>query len=332
MVANTTCEWDNRLKKLHDSFNADDAELSALKYESAVIDVSLLDETITEEGFDDLDSSAEGIERSLLAETQKEDIVGGAAYVISERIQDLGSLYPFEKHNGTIKLKSNSEDTNYWPYVFCLLSSTAEASKKKTKIRACFELIALETLRAFLGDGTHGMRTGFPWNVYSSGKHKVAKDVFEALQSSCGDSRDWKWSPRNGVSTNPSHQRAKDLGVDVVVWKPMPDKKGGNAYMCGQCATGRSDIDSKSADLNYIRLADFLKVPDCPPFKSLVTPHDIPSTEHIREICRLGGTLVFDRTRIVRLISNYNSINPSHKKDMIELINSELERELFDAS
>ena len=309
-------QWAKRHEDLRKGFNADQIERNAIRNNRSSFEFSVSDETISDE-LPDLMRETEGDQLFQKRDLVSEDIVGGAMEVLESRSQDLGELYPFRISPGGIEL-IESKKSNSWIYRFCLFASLADDLSEARKLRASFELIALEAVAAFVGSGARGMRTGYPWDIYSH-KFKNAKEVFAKLRTDCQDALDWTWSAIEELPDEPSSASAKDLGLDVVVWKGMPDSKGGNKYFLGQCATGKSDLEGKSHDLSIGRLRQWMRLPDTEATRTFIVPFYILSDVHVRELARSGG-LVFDRSRIVKLLAKTNWISEANFKDCQELV------------
>lgn len=312
-------EWEYRHTQLTSSHNADQIEKNALFNNVSTFEYAVLDETLTDE-LPDLMSESVGVQNFHRADLVKEELVGGAIEIVKKRLTDLGQLYPFIISGGSLEIDPGKSKSS-WVYKFCLFASLADDLVPTRDLRACFELLALETLVAFAGSGARGMRTGHPWDLYSH-KFLSAKEVFAKLRDECNDAHDWSWQPIEELPDDPTYRSLKDLGLDVVVWKGMPDSRGGNKYFLGQCATGRADLERKSSELSLTRLQEWMRLPDAAATRTFITPFYILNESHIRSLCRTGG-LVFDRSRIVKLVAQSDSlsqINVDHCQKLIAVV------------
>jgi hypothetical protein len=149
-----------------------------------------------------------------------------------------------------------------------------------------------------MGNGAKGFRAGAP--VYAfEGRGTGTKETFAALEQKCGE---FKWSPAPGLPADPSHQDLKDAGLDVVVWKPWPDKRLAHLFALGQCACGKNDFNvEKGRELSLKRLETWLR-PIChaPPIRCFLAAHHMPNNVELHLLSGEAG-IVFDRARIALL-------------------------------
>ncbi len=233
-----------------------------------------------------------------------DDLVGGAFEQAEKRRDDLQEAYPFTLDGGKLTF---SDDPVHWAYGFCLVTALAGQfrTKMSRRLRACFEIFVRDALEAFFGEDTGGFRTGHPWDIYANKHFKRAKQVYDGLYEAVGDTLDWKWSPRDTYPEDPSYQREKDLGVDVVIWKQMPDTRGGRLYVLTQCATTENSLSQvgKCGDIKPRRLENYLVLPDAKFIRAIATPTCMLNAVEIRSVCREGG-LLFDRSRLVKIVKS----------------------------
>jgi len=101
------------------------------------------------------------------------------------------------------------------------------------------------------------------------------------------------------LAARPIEPDDKDLGLDVVTWRPFPDGRGGYVHFLGQCATGRDWYeDKKLFDLNL----DIWKHHVAwlvSPVRFFALPFVVPETRWWRTCA--GGGLVLDRPRLLEL-------------------------------
>ena len=93
-------------------------------------------------------------------------------------------------------------------------------------------------------------------------------------------------------------QTTKDAGVDVVAWKPFPDRRSGKTVLLAQCASGRNWEDKHSVPLRRWNQY-FLWAND--PVDAYTIPYFIPAGKW-HWVCRDFG-IFFDRIRLVNLLS-----------------------------
>jgi hypothetical protein len=92
----------------------------------------------------------------------------------------------------------------------------------------------------------------------------------------------------------------KDGGVDVIAWRPFPDKRTSFPVWLVQCTVQR-EVVSKSRDIDVRNWSNWLAF-DVDPSTVLAVPGLISRTEVWNEIAL--RTLVLDRIRIVGLLED----------------------------
>jgi hypothetical protein len=96
----------------------------------------------------------------------------------------------------------------------------------------------------------------------------------------------------------PKPRDLKDAGLDVVVWKDFGDGRTSILFALAQCACGRTDWETKVADLNLRRLANWFEGPTiAEPLRCFFVPFHIPNHAHLKEISGFAG-VILDRARI----------------------------------
>src|SRR5690606_23364065 len=109
-----------------------------------------------------------------------------------------------------------------------------------------------------------------------------------------------RWlAARMGVQPGDAYRPpyAKDGGVDVVAWRPFPDRRSGFPVMLVQCTVERS-YAHKARDIDLPIWSGYLRL-DVPPATALAIPEVVPSGEDWNALA--ARTVILDRTRIVAL-------------------------------
>jgi len=299
--------------------NLDQAELNAWRNGSGSVEDGVSDERCSNELSDE--GSEYGDQDSIdSTDLLAEELVGNALRQAELRSRDLSEAYPFSLESQKL---THDIDDKHWAYQFCLLASLANEfdSQQGRHLRACFEVLVRDACKVFWGNSARAFRCGFPWDIYTPEHFRSAKATYSFLYKEVGDELDWKWGSRKGLPDNPSYRRAKDLGVDVVIWRSWDDSRGGQHYLLVQCATTEKEVLSKAADIKKCRLADYMIIPDTGYAKAIATPSCILNSAAIRDLSRQAG-LVFDRSRIVKIACSEDwaqEVQPS-QEDCIALI------------
>jgi hypothetical protein len=165
-----------------------------------------------------------------------------------------------------------------------------------------FERITVKLLTAFLGEGAQGYRTGWP---SLSDRPTRFKEVVEMLHKQTDE---WVWNNQPDLEDDPGPKRVKDAGVDVVVWKRLPDGRIGSLFFLGQCACG-TDWTGKYADLNPQLIRDkwLRDLSIAREIRVFSIPFHVPSRARWRE-AGLASGLVLDRVRLTILGEQYSKL------------------------
>lgn len=216
-----------------------------------------------------------------------EPIASDAFEEIEDRAIACGDAYPFEVLEGALQ---GARSTPGSLYIFLLLLSIfgKDAGPKEINIPQLFEEIAELAIAHTLGGKKNDVRTiqfGFPRRIAPAG-FKAAVDDLCVKTGEGGASR-----------AQPTRSNQKDASLDVVAWRPFPDRRRGLVMAWGQCATG-ADWREKLTDLNPDDWAAswMMDRPAVIPMPAFFVPHRI-QREHWNVSANYGGVL-FDRCRI----------------------------------
>lgn len=310
--------WWDKPRDADAASNLDQAELTTIRDGSGAIEDGVSDERCSNELFDE-GSDFEDESRVVATDLQADELVGGAIDQAKLRLRDLGDRYPFSLDGSRL---SHTASDNHWAYTFCLLASLANEfdSQQKRRLRACFEVLTRDVSKVYWGSTANSFRCGHPWDIYAAKHFRKTKAVFEYLHGLVGDKYDWKWGPLEELPEDPSYQRSKDLGVDVVTWRPWQDDRGGQHYLLVQCATTERGVLSKADDIKRTRLEEYMRMPCAGFAKAIATPSCILNPTAIRELSRRAG-LVFERSRIVKVVhsAEWGSEQRESQEKCIEL-------------
>lgn len=234
----------------------------------------------------DGNSSHGDLERELTRAgvDNSETICGLTLGELNQRVIAAGNSYPFTFSGSLLKMKSDWQ--SFSPYAFCLLLSYCEDAKKKVnKLNhtLMFEYLACLAARKYVGGEV--LRFGSPRK-----NDPLPSGFFNAMTKVCGAVGEWSCTKTS------NSLRKKDGGLDLIAWKPFPDRQIGKLILFGHCASG-SNWDSK---INELQPSEFcsrwLGGDRSPIVKSFFIPHRI-STE-VFEDRAISAKLFFDRCRI----------------------------------
>lgn len=283
--------WEERYKQFKAALAADQVEAQAMLAGAASIDAGIEDERM--DGVVDdalMENGNSWGERQVVLE----NLSGAIAEELERRSTIMKDAYPFEMtKRGSLSYRPSQTGV----YEFCLaaaLNPTGEV-EGAPKASAIFEMIARDTLASYLGDGTRGFRAGAPSYDFEK-RGNSARETFLALERQCGEIQ---WCPEAGFPEEPAFKHLRDVGLDIVVWKPWSDGRLGQLFVLGQCACGKNDVNaSKGREASLDRLRTWLR-PVChaAPLRCFFVAHHIPNTLQLYEISKDAG-VVFDRARM----------------------------------
>lgn len=209
---------------------------------------------------------------------------------LNQRVIAAGDNYPFTFSGSLLKLKNGWQ--SFTPYIFCLLLSYCNDAKKKVaKINheVMFEYLSCLAARKYI-DG-EVLRFGSPRK-----NDPLPSGFLNAMTDVCGAVGEWR------CTTASNTLRKKDGGLDLIAWKPFPDRQIGKLILFGHCASG-NNWDSK---INELQPNDFcsrwLGGDKSPIVKSFFIPYRL--TVDIFADRAISAKLFFDRCRIALWVGN----------------------------
>lgn len=175
-------------------------------------------------------------------------------------------------------------------YTACLLFSVYSVDDEYRTDPKIFERLAAEAIKNYL----QGKAFVFGWPVLQDIQADIALRV-----------KDMTGAARERFAEAPA-QRYKDRGVDVIAWKPFDEHSTGEhrsnqLVILAQCAAG-GNWRNKASQLPYKAWIQYVHWA-CDPIQGFAVPHVIP-TELWHDVSREASGILFDRIRIVNLLSN----------------------------
>lgn len=225
--------------------------------------------------------------------------------LIDERIVLFADLYPFEKSKNSYFLKRNISDNEKY-YVLLLISSQLDIFNLfQSDLTTDFETLSFETLKKFIPTAVvkqFGKNTNYKGN---------AKDKIKSLSIEIG-------IPVNNYEINQINEKNnQERGLDVIGWLPFNDNCQNKIVFLGQCACGKR-FELKQHDTR--RFADYFIFYKTKPQHTLFVPYSLININegkfyhnYIEE-----DYLVFERKRMVSLLSGNNIYNQLLSKKLVE--------------
>jgi len=240
----------------------------------------------------DHNSSQADLERELnrLGVEGADSICSEAMTELEMRISAAGQGYPFTFSGTLLELRGKWQ--SYTPYVFCLLLSFCDdAQRKVTNVQheVLFEKLCCIAAKEYIGGDVR--RFGHPRDGV-----EMPAGFVEALKGLCREVCEWSCS-----HVGRTHS-AKDGGLDLVAWKPFPDRRIGKLILFGHCASGANWQD-KIGELDPNAFCtQWLGGDRSPIVKSFFIPHLLRVDDFEKHALR--AHLFFDRCRIAYLVGN----------------------------
>ena len=272
--------------------DADQAEFSALRKGSAVIDSGVYDDRVAG-ALDDFEVKEPSVTAIWHHEDLKYDTASGNIHEEIERRENiLEDAYPFEFDKGKLLYSPKSQRIScIYEFFLSICNSNTLVSGNYALLPRMFERITAKLVAAYLGEYARYIHTGWPRD------QEIGISFKEAMQTVSERTGEWRWGPDEGLPNDPDR---KDEGCDFVVWPDAPDgRKIGQLFILGQCACGDNWQD-KYKDLKLKELKKWFKpLSLIKPVRSFATPHHVTDAL-LREASRQGG-LFFDRARLTMI-------------------------------
>ncbi|AWL79418.1 hypothetical protein [Capnocytophaga canimorsus] len=282
---------------------ADYFELICLFNNEDVITPAEMLDRLTDEGLlkqvDNSEDQAEDNDRN-------ESFVRQVFILLTQRFYSFENDYPFNVRNEELTLKKELSDKQKL-YIFLLLSSNLNLFKPfQPDLTTEFELISEEALKNYL---PNAQIKNFGKNTQYRG---YTQDKIRALAS------DMNLSVDEGYIQTIASKGTQDLGLDIVGWIPLVDTIGNYIAIFGQCACGKDWNKKLSETRRYNKL---LEIYLSEIIHSLFIPYSLINynKSNFYEHHEFGESiLLFERKRILSLVSNIDIFNSLKSKNLVE--------------
>ena len=227
---------------------------------------------------------------------------------LTRRVEFVRPQMPFTVAYPDVKRISSWQKTP--AHSFCVLLSLSQcyigwwdcvSGKDRTEQGELFELVTQESLQEQFSD----------WQVKRTGWSPMNPTRF---QESVNRTADWLGESARDDNRTLASSRRKDAGLDLLLYRPFPDHRGGFPVYLMQCASGRDWIKK----IEQPRIALWQKLIDfvVPPQKGLAIPFAL-SKEKFRDHCVLVEGLLLDRHRLLAAARHCGQWESSPLKDRI---------------
>jgi hypothetical protein len=236
--------------------------------------------------------------------------VGLGLRVMRVRQVMLGDIYPFLTSEIYVKIDVDRESSPYIPLLLLSPGSPFRqviAPHPSVQMTEIFERLTVDAMVNLFGPSSRAIRFGWPSDI---GRPERFGEAIEWLARQMGI--------RSGTAFRPPLR--KDGGVDVVAWRPFPDKKIGFPVALVQC-TVQKDLVPKSRDIDLRNWSGWLAL-DVDPLTVLAVPGTIAKAEDWNEIAL--RSILLDRIRIAALVSPRFFSSFDSGKDFVKMAFSNL--------
>jgi len=216
-----------------------------------------------------------------------EPIAEAAFEEIEDRAVACDGAYPFELSDSVLQGRAGVRDSIY---VFLLLLSKfgRDAGPDGVDAAQLFEEVAEVAIANCLGGDRNGVETyqfGFPRRLTPAGFQEAVDDLCRRTGEGV-ESR-----------SRPNRRDQKDASLDLVAWRPFPDRRRGLIMAWGQCATGGNWAE-KTTELTPANWATkwMAERPAVVPMRAFFVPHRVERERW--DVTAIDAGVLFDRCRI----------------------------------
>jgi hypothetical protein len=215
-----------------------------------------------------------------------EEMLASVVAELEARSGSAGNGYPFDLAGGVLTFRPDAWTTRS-TYLFCLglTNYGNRPDGRGTFPERIFEFVSTGAAGNFIGG--EAVRFGSPRHVRELPPAFAA--AVEAVSVKLGEG--------GGFSKRPTHW-TKDWGVDLVAWRPLPDRLPGQLVLFGGCASGK-DWDEKLSECNpdVWCKAWMSRQPESQILKAFFLPRRLDGADSWTLMSYQAG-IIFDRCRL----------------------------------
>jgi hypothetical protein len=212
--------------------------------------------------------------------------LGVGMRTVKRRAELLGGEYPFRVAGGGIAAVSGAPTTAWTALLLATPSLRPRTTVRILDAATHLEQVTAAAMEDYFGQSTEVVRFAWPSD---EGRPSEFPDAIRWLAGRMG-------APL-GQGYRPPYR--KDGGVDVVAWRPFPDRRSGFPVILTQC-TLEQDYEHKAADVDLRVWAGWLRL-DVDPVTALAIPGVVAPGEAWNRLA--ARTVVLDRLRLVGLLA-----------------------------
>ena len=311
--------------KQNSAFDADEAEMRALRDGVSAASAAAYDERLSEE-LRDVAASDFGDAPFRLPDWEKEEaaqtnLVGSALHVVAQRQRLLGKLYPFSVKDSEISYRGSMD--GLYEFLLATSEAVAHSGKKYRRLVRHFERVANILVASYVGHDARACRFGSPSEPYFESLPTNFRCRVDRMRALCGYHED-EWRVSSASLASHLIDKLKDGKIDFVIRRSLGDERPGGFTLVGQCGCGRDDVREESMKHRQVSQEWLGAIFDskCVPSPKLV----FASSQHIADEGQLwqkqlsGDTLIFDRIRLVKLAAMQQTVIPTKHKLWLRIL------------
>ena len=233
---------------------------------------------------------------------------------VDRRARYAPNTYPFSRGSYGIELTNRRLERIYAFLLWLSLPNTPFHRKNYSNaVTPLFDHLGQAALATLLGPEVCAIRFGWP---VSGGRPTGPRSALIWLTRRMQVTHD---------STAPVSARLKDGGVDVVLWRPFRDGRGGFPILLAQCTVGQAEWQRKGRDIQRALWRRYLGLGWDPP-TTLVLPFCVRQPDRFEawNIVSHDVSFVIDRMRLLELL---DQVERQHIPEVDEIERWTAERE-----
>jgi hypothetical protein len=222
--------------------------------------------------------------------------------IIETRIEIFGDSYPFMFEKKSVRIRSRLSTCQQMYLMLLMCSNLPYFRDFTTVLTSDFEQVSFEALRNFLPDFA---------NVRQLGKNSDYKGTAHQKILAIADELNVKVNEHELEKVEGNQER----GLDVVGWIPFSDRYANFLCILGQCACGK-DWNTKFSESRRFEFSYFA-FKKLYPIHAMFIPRSLFHNKDFFQSDEICATLVFDRSRILSLISDCSFFTKLNSCDVV---------------